>query len=85
MPRDTTLAVLSLLAGWAITHWYYVKSLDAAGADVAARKRVEQLILQGIESVGTIHYARDPAGTITGVNIELRGSANVGATASGTL
>ena len=85
VPRDTALTVLGLLVGWAVTHWYYVKSLDAAQADIAERKRVEQLILRGIESVGTIHYARDSAGTITEVNIELRGSANAGATASGAL
>lgn len=85
MPRDLLLTVLGVLGGWGITQWYYVKALDEARADAAQRKRVEQLMLRGIESVGTIHYARDSGGTITAVDIRLRGAAAAGATASGSL
>jgi hypothetical protein len=85
IPRDLLLTVLGVLGGWGITQWYYVKALDEARADASERKRVEQLILRGIESVGTIHYARDSSGTITAVNIQLRGAAAVGANASGSL
>lgn len=44
-------------------------------ADVDERKRVDELIFRGIESIGTINYNRDPTGKLTDVIIELKGHA----------
>lgn len=85
LPRDTTLAALGILGGWAVAQVYYIKSLESVRADVAELKRMHQLTLRGIESIGTIRYARDSGGDVTGVGILLKGSATAGAAASGTL
>jgi len=54
-------------------------------ADAEERRRVEYLVLLGIESVGNIKYSRDASGKVVGVVIELKGSASASATATGDL
>lgn len=85
VPRDTLLTIVGILAGWGISHWYYVKSLHDARTYAAEHARVEQMLLRGIESVGIIHYTRDSTGRINGVDIQLAGTAPSGASASGHL
>lgn len=70
--RDVVLTVLGLIVGWGISHFYYAKSINDMKADVEERKRVEQLVLRGIESYGTIKYNRDSEGHISGIVIELK-------------
>jgi hypothetical protein len=41
--------------------------------------------LRGVESVGTIHYARDINGRVIGVQVQLHGAVITGAAATGSL
>jgi hypothetical protein len=72
IPRDILLTVIGLVVGWGISHFYYAKSIKDMRLDVEERKRVEQLLLRGVESIGTIKYNRDSAGKITGIIIDLK-------------
>lgn len=83
--RDMVLTFIGAAIGWAISHFYYVQSLADMEMDAVERKRIEELMLRGIESVGTIKYQRDSSGKIMGVVIELKGAATSSATASGAL
>ena len=82
---DVLLTILGALLGWGVSHLYYLKSLNDLKADAEERRRMEELVLRGIESVGNIKYSRDAAGKIVGVVIELKGSAASSATATGDL
>lgn len=53
--------------------------------DSIDREHAEQLLFRGLESAGQIHFARDASGNVTGLDIQLRGSATAGAIASGIL
>ena len=77
--------LLGALIGWGISHFYYLKALDDVKADAEERRRVEELVLRGIESVGNIKYSRDESGKVVGVVIELKASAAASATATGDL
>jgi hypothetical protein len=83
--RDVTLTFIGALAGLACSHIYYLMSESDLKADAEERKRVEVLIIRGIESLETIKYARDPAGKVTGVTIELKAVAAGSASATGDL
>ena len=89
MTRDIALTVYGTLAGallgWGLTHWYYVKALSDMRADAQERERLSELILRGIESVGTIRYARDPAGRVLGITIELRAEGKAAAAGDAAL
>ncbi|NMG36429.1 hypothetical protein GRF61_18430 [Azoarcus sp. TTM-91] len=82
---DVLLTIIGALLGWGISHIYYLKALNDLKADADERRRVEELFLRGIESVGNIKYSRDDSGKVMGVVIELRGSASGRATATGDL
>lgn len=83
--RDVILTVVSVLIGLAISHVYYRQSIKELASDAEARKREADLILRGVESIGTIQYQRDATGKVTGVKIELRGSASGTSIATGSL
>lgn len=85
MRRDILLTLVGALFGWGISHYYYVESLNDMKAEAKEQKRINDLILRGIESAGTIKYSRDASGKITGVSIELRGKSTASASASGKL
>ena len=82
---DIFLTIIGALVGWGISHFYYLKALDDVKADAEERRRVEELVLRGIESIGNIKYSRDASGKVVGVVIELKGSASANATATGDL
>lgn len=82
---DIFLAILGAIIGWGISHFYYTKSISDLKADVEERRRMEELILRGIESIGEIRYSRDASGKVVGVAIELDGAAISNATATGNL
>jgi hypothetical protein len=77
--------LLGALIGWGISDLYYRKSLNDLKADAEERKRVDELIFRGIESVGTMRYHRDATGKVVGVTIDLTGTAAANVTATGTL
>lgn len=83
--RDVVLAVASLFLGWLIAHGYYLRALADVQADAEERQRVNELVLRGIESVGTIKYARDASGKVTGVSVQLTGEARSTSQAGGEL
>jgi hypothetical protein len=87
--RDAVLLVVGLvgggLIGWGISDVYYRKALHDSEATVAKQNKVQDFMFRGIESIGTINYVRDASGEVTGVNIQLRGSACDTTTATGTL
>lgn len=85
LPRDIVLTLLAIGISWAITHIYYRQSISDLKADIAERIRVEDLLLRGIESVGTIKYQRDITGKVIGVKIDLRGAVTATSTVSGSL
>ena len=82
---DIFLTILGALIGWGVSYAYYLKALNDVKADAEERRRVEELVLRGIESVGNIKYSRDASGKVVGVVIELKGSASASATATGDL
>ncbi len=79
---DVLLTILGALLGWGVSHLYYLKSLNDLKADAEERRRMEELVFRGIESVGNIKYSRDAAGKIVDIVIELKGSAVSSATAT---
>ncbi len=87
--RDVVISivffVLGLISSWRTSVYFYEKSLNDSKASAAETERVNQLILRGIESVGTIKYSRDNSGKIIGVKIELSGHAAGNVNATGTL
>jgi hypothetical protein len=84
-PRDIALTAASVLLGWGLAHVYYVRALTDMQADAKERRRVEDLLLRGVESVGTVHYIRDTAGKVTGIQVQLHGTASTGGTTTGSL
>lgn len=84
-PRDIVLTVLGALAGWGISHLYYVRALSDMKTDADERLRVNELVFRGIEDVGNLRYARDASGKVVGVAIELRSQATGEITATGSL
>ena len=85
MRWDVILMLVSALIGWGISHVYYAKTLNDLKAEVEEQKRINALILKGIESIGKIKYSRDASGNVTGVVIELKGSIKSCSTVSGEL
>ena len=87
--RDVVISLVSLFLGLASSWWisfhFYEKSLADSKANIEEEKRLAQLTLRGIESLGTIKYSRDVSGKVVGVEIELGGQAVGNTTASGTL
>lgn len=83
--RDVIMMSFGALASWATTHWYHLQALSDMRAEVDERRRVDELVFRGIESVGSIKYSRDTTGRVVGVVIELRGQASAAATATGAL
>jgi hypothetical protein len=53
--------------------------------DSIDREHAERLLFRGLESTGQIHYARDASGNVTGLDIQLHGTATAGANAHGLL
>lgn len=82
---DVFLTILGVLIGWVVSHAYYLKALNDVKADAEERRRVEELVLRGIEGIGDIKYSRDVSGKVVGVVVELKGSASASATATGDL
>lgn len=85
MRMDVFLMLVGALIGWGIAHFYYVKTLNDMRAEAEEKERIDDLLLRGIESIGTIKYSRDASGKITGVSIELRGGAEASSSALGEL
>ena len=80
--RDIVLTIIGALLGWGISHLYYLRALEDAKADAEEHRRVEALILRGVESVGDIEYSRDASGKVIGVVVELGGAASAVSTAT---
>ncbi len=87
--KDVNIAllffVLGLISSWWVSSYFYEKSLGVSKISAMEAKRENQLILRGIESIGTIKYSRDSSGKIMSVQIELNGKAVGNARATGTL
>jgi len=83
--RDIVLTILSALGGLGISHVYYLKAFNDVKADAEEQQRVQELVLRGIESIGTIKYSRDSSGKVVGVVVELRASGSVNAAATAGL
>jgi len=83
--RDIVLTIVGALAGWAISHLYYVRALEDMKSDAGEHRRVEELVFRGIEAIGDLRYSRDATGKVVGVAIELRGKTSGQATATGDL
>ena len=82
IPRDILLTVVGAVLGLATSHLYYVKSVSDMRTDAEEKNRINQLILIGIENIGSINYVRDGSGTVTGVKIRLHGSGQAQASGS---
>ncbi|WNB77484.1 hypothetical protein [Methylomonas koyamae] len=87
--RDVVISIvffgLGLVSSWWTSAYFYEKSLNDSKASAEEAERVNQLILRGIESIGTIQYSRDNSGKIVSVKIELGGNASGNVNATGTL
>ena len=59
-----------------------VKSVSDMRADAEEKNRINQLILLGIENIGSMNYVRDGSGNVTGVKIRLHGSGQAEASGS---
>jgi hypothetical protein len=73
------------LAGLGVTHLYYVVQQSDAQAEAEDQRRMMDLVLRGVESVGNIKFLRDTSGKVVSVSIELRGQAISQSTATGSL
>lgn len=82
IPRDVFLTVVGAMLGLAISHLYYVKSVSDMRADAEEKNRINQLILLGIENIGSMNYVRDGSGNVTGVEIRLHGRGQAQASGS---
>ncbi|PKO86906.1 MAG: hypothetical protein CVU18_12785 [Betaproteobacteria bacterium HGW-Betaproteobacteria-12] len=85
IPRDVLLTAVGSVLGLAISHLYYVKSVSDMRADAEEQKRIGELILHGIENIGSINYVRDASGNVIGVKIRLHGSGQAQASGAATL
>lgn len=83
--RDVVLTIVGALAGWGISHIYYLRAIDDMKADAEERRRVEELVFRGIEAVGNLRYARDGTGKVIGVVVELHSQAAGRVKATGSL
>lgn len=83
--RDIVLTVIGATAGWGISHLYYLRAIDDMKAESEERRRVEELVFRGMESVGNLKYARDASGKVVGVVLELRSAASGSTAATGNL
>jgi hypothetical protein len=87
--RDVVISIVFFALGsvtsWWTSVYFYEKSLSDSKASADESERVNQLILRGIESIGTIKYSRNSNGKIVGVIIELSGNASGNVTATSTL
>lgn len=82
IPRDVSLTVVGALLVLAISHLYYVKSINDMRVDAEEQKRINELILRGIENVGSLNYVRDHSGNVIGVKVQLLGSGKAQASGS---
>jgi hypothetical protein len=85
VPRDIVLAVLSAGFGLGVSHLYYAKSVSDANAEASEQRRINDLILLGIENVGAVRYVRDQGGRVIGVEVQLRASAATESSGSASL
>ena len=70
--------------GWGVSHYYYVESGKDLEMEAAKLRRLNTIMLTGMENAGWVKLNRDQAGEITGLIIDLsgggRGEASGGAT-----
>lgn len=85
LPRDVLLTLVGAILGLVISHFYYLKAVSDMRADVEERKRIDDLIFRGIESVGSMGYVRDDAGKVVGVKIQLRAAAQAQSSGAASL
>ncbi|MBC7697420.1 MAG: hypothetical protein H7Z70_03530 [Bacteroidia bacterium] len=81
LSRDIILFIL----GMGVTHLYYIKSVNDLKADIKEQRKFNSLLLQGIESAGTIEYSHDALGNATGVIIKLKANAKAEANSTAEL
>lgn len=85
IPNLIAGTILGAAVGWITSIHFYEKSLNDAKTGALEKERVDQLILRGIESIGTIKYARDANGNIQSISIELNANASASASGSASL
>jgi hypothetical protein len=87
--RDIVLTVVGIFVGglisWRISAHFYRKAIDDSQLAAEKATREFNLLARGIESFGTVSYARDDAGNVINIKIELSGHARGNVTATGTL
>ncbi len=83
--RDVILTVTGALAGWLISHVYYLRAVEDMRADAVERGRVDDLMFRAVAAVGDLKYNRDASGKIIGIAVELRAQAKGHVTATGDL
>ncbi len=85
VPRDVLLTIVGAVIGLIVSHFYYLKSVSDMKADAEEQKRMNELILRGIENIGAVVYVRDGTGKVIGLRIQLRAAAEATASGSATL
>lgn len=75
------LAVGSLIT-WFFAWLYYEKAGRELKQESAELRRLNQILLSGLENAGLMKIARDPEGNPTGVIVEATGHARGSSTAS---
>lgn len=86
---EIALALFGVLLGAAITWWaakhYYEKASKDLTAEAKELKKLNTLMLRGLESAGLAEFSRDEEGNIKGMVISGSGNMQAGpATISGT-
>ena len=67
--------IIFFILGMGATHLYYIKSVNDLKADIKEQRKFTSLLLQGIESAGTIGYSYDALDNATGIIIKLKANA----------
>jgi len=87
---DLAISLLTMFIGacvaWFATWFYYKRAAQQLDAAAAELRRLNNLLLHGMEDAGWIELNRDPdSNKITGFRISVAGTSQGKATVSGTL
>ncbi len=84
---EMIFALIGIVVGGLTTWWaaryYYEKASRDLAAEANELKRLNTLILRGLESAGLVEYSRDDEGNIRGMVIKAFANLQAGATFSG--
>ena len=77
--------LLGIAAGWGISAYYYDKSGKDLAREAAELRKLNTIMLNGMEQNGWVKLNRDQNGNITGMQFQMKGDGKASAVGSGEL